>query len=160
MKIKDIKLKKFKRQIKKRDLGTIKMLTSTRKEMLKYKNEACHTEEMMRKIVTSKGIADTLRLENQKLREKQLADIEMLVNKSIDDPIPVLKLEMEKLEHDNQKQREEIEWKDQVIGTQRQITQDYKDGKFTPEKKIDPVLREEKLLNRKSAVQYGKELEM
>ena len=84
----------------------------------------------------------------------------MLVNKNLDDPIPVIKLEMEKLEHDNHKQREAIEWRDQVISTQRLYIQDLKDGKFSPKKTIDPALREEKLIKKKSAVQYGKELEM
>ena len=42
MKMKDRKLERFKRKILKRDNGTVKMLRATRKEMLKYKREACH----------------------------------------------------------------------------------------------------------------------
>ena len=137
------RLENFKKKTIKKEKGTIKMLRVTRRQMLKYRAESCHTEDMMRKIVTYKGIADTLKLENQKLREKQLSDIEMLVNKNLDDPIPVLKLELEKLEHDNHKQREEISWKDNLISTLRKLVDDYKNGKFTPPKKIDPALREE-----------------
>ena len=47
-----------------------------------------------------------------------------------------------------------------MISTLRQLVDDYKAGKFTPPKKIDPALREESLIKKKSAVQYGKELEM
>ena len=107
MRMKDRKLEKFKKKAIKKDNGTVKMLRATRKDMLKYRAEACHVQHMMRQVITHKGNADTLKLENQRLRDKQLADIEMLVNKSIEDPIPVLKCEMEKLEHDLHRQREE-----------------------------------------------------
>ena len=46
-----------------------------------------------------------------------VADIEMLVNKNISDPIPMLKLELKEIENDNRKQRDAIKTRDEIIKT-------------------------------------------
>ena len=75
----------------------------------------------MRSVIEFKAESDAFKAENQRLREKQMKDIELLVNKSVDDPIAVLKLELEKLEKNYFDQKEEIRWRDNVIQAQKDL---------------------------------------
>ena len=57
-------------------------------------------------MISFNAEADAYKAENQRLRKKQMADIQLLVNRNVDDPIASMKLELEKMEADYFKAKE------------------------------------------------------
>ena len=69
----------------------------------------------MKSVIEFKAETDAYKAENLRLREKQLRDIQLLVDKNVEDPIAVLKLELEKLEQHYFEQKEQIRIKDNAL---------------------------------------------
>ena len=121
LRIKEKKYLRYKKKLEWRDRGTRKMLQANVKELKKQRSKACCVESSMKSVIQFKSENEAIKVENQRLREKQMKDIELLVNKNVDDPIAALKLELEKLEHQYFKQKEEIRWRDNVIQAQKDL---------------------------------------
>ena len=71
--------------------------------------------------ITRKVTSTRSNIKNLRLREKQLRDIQLLVDKNVEDPIAVLKLELEKLEQHYFEQKEQIRIKDNALQAMKDL---------------------------------------
>ena len=79
--------------------------------------KAAHLEPLKRQAQKQLVEITALKVENQRLRDKQMQELEDNCGQITQDPVPRLKLEVEKLEQQYHKMLQEIEWRDNVIGT-------------------------------------------
>ena len=103
------------------------------KKLREAEFKAAHLEPLKRQAQKQLVEITALKVENQRLRDKQMQELEDNCGQITQDPVPRLKLEVEKLEQQYHKMLQEIEWRDNVIGTLKQVKQEREaDGLETP----------------------------
>ena len=99
----------------------------------------------MKATISFSAEADRIKAENERLREKHLHDIQLLVNQNLDDPIAALNLELEKMEQKYFQQKEQIRIKDNALQAMKDLNNRlYDENKQSPKpsslKNISPKL--------------------
>ena len=118
IKRKDRQCELYKKKVDRRDWHTAKMLRRKTNELNKIKSRAYMVESTARSVVTFKAENEAYKTENERLRQKQMEDIELLLSKNTENPIAAMKLELEKMEQKYFQMKEEIKWRDNVIEAQ------------------------------------------
>jgi hypothetical protein len=91
------------------------------KKLKEAEFKAAHLEPLKRQAFKYLTEITALKTENQRLRDKHMQELEGNCSQITEDPVPRLKLEIEKLDQNYHKMLQEIEWRDNVISALKTV---------------------------------------